>query len=338
MPETTVWRVDGSRPDNVVLSKAGALIARGRLVAFPTETVYGIGVNALDEAAVRALFAAKGRPADNPLILHLAAPEDVTAYVGEVTALAAGLMEAFWPGPLTLVFRGAGRLPRMVTGGLETIAVRVPAHPVALGIIRAAGVPVVAPSANASGRPSPTTAAHVMADMAGKIDAVVDGGPTFVGIESTILDVSGDVPKILRHGAVSVGEIAAVCGMSLQEEFLRKEQKPTSLSRARLILVEGTPGSVTDAIVRLHASFTADGNDVAVLAREERVGLYPGVVAACGSSTDSRSVAAALYAALRQLENADVILVEGVAGEMGAAVRQRLHEFASQVVRAEGGS
>lgn len=338
MLETIIRRVDGNHPDNVVLSDAGVLIARGRLVAFPTETVYGIGANALDEAAVSALFTIKGRPADNPLILHLAAAEDVAKYVREVPALAVGLMKAFWPGPLTLVFRGAGRLPRVVTGGLETVAARVPAHPVALGIIRAAGVPVVAPSANISGRPSPTTAEHVMADMAGRIDLIVDGGPTFLGIESTVLDVAGDVPRILRPGAVSAVEIATVTGKAPEEEFRRKKHKLPFLSRTRLILVEGTPGSVTDEILRLRACFAAEGKVVAILTREERVGLYPGMVVACGSVTNNRSVAAGLYTAIRQLENVDVILFEGVSQEIGTAVQQRLREVAHQVVRAESGS
>ncbi|MEW6770911.1 MAG: L-threonylcarbamoyladenylate synthase [Bacillota bacterium] len=334
--DTIVWQVDSSNPDPAVLAEAGQMIRRGRLVAFPTETVYGLGANALDVEALEALFAAKGRPRDNPLILHLAAAEDLFPYVREVPLLATKLMGAFWPGPLTLVFFGTGRLPAMVTGGLGTIAARVPAHPVALGIIRAAGVPVVAPSANLSGRPSPTTAAHVLADLRGRIDAVVDGGAAPLGIESTVLDLTGKVPRVLRRGAVSSSEIADVAGVMPEEAPEAAEKDFRCRLRVPLILVEGEAQAVVEKIRSLYTAFAAEGKRVGILTREERVGDYPGQVVPCGREGDTRSVGACLYAALRQLETvADVILAEGLPAEAGAALQRRLQQAASEVVRAE---
>jgi L-threonylcarbamoyladenylate synthase len=335
--DTIVWQVDSSNPDPAVLAEAGRMIRRGQLVAFPTETVYGLGANALDVKAVGALFAAKGRPQDNPLILHLAAAEDLFPYVREVPPLAAKLMGAFWPGPLTLVFLGAGRLPAVVTGGLGTIAARVPAHPVALGIIRAAGVPVAAPSANLSGRPSPTTAAHVLADLRGRIGAVVDGGAAPLGIESTVLDLTGKVPRVLRHGAVSGSEIAAVAGV-VPEEVPEAAKNVGYRLRVPLILVEGETEAVVEKIRSLYTAFSAEGRNVGILTREDRAGYYPGVVVPCGREGDARSVAACLYAALRQLEEVcDVVLAEGVPAGF-ETLQERLRGAASQVIQAGSGS
>ncbi len=330
---TAVWRVDAARPDPAVLAEAGSLVRKGKLVAFPTETVYGLGANALDPDAISALFAAKGRPADNPLTLHLAAVEGLPSYVAEIPVLASRLMKAFWPGPLTIVFKSAGNLPRAVTGGLETIAVRVPAHPVALGLIRAAQTPVVAPSANLSGRPSPTTAAHVLDDLAGRIHLVLDGGPTPIGIESTVLDLTDECPMILRAGMVTKEQIAAVSGVA--PETVREaviEQNP-DWSRCRLILVEGPPGPAAQEVLRLYEKFALENKTTGIVTREERVGYYPGPVVGCGRAGDAGSVAAGIYAAIRQLENLDVILVESAPGDLGPVVQQRLRRVAFQVIR-----
>ncbi|MEW6447882.1 MAG: L-threonylcarbamoyladenylate synthase [Bacillota bacterium] len=335
---TVVWHVDPNRPEAGILKEAGALIRRGRLVAFPTETVYGLGANASDPAAVAALFEAKGRPADNPLILHLAAADEALHYVRDVPPLAAKLIEVFWPGPLTLVFAGLRMLSPLVTGGLPTIALRVPAHPVALGIIRAADVPVVAPSANLSGRPSPTTAEHVIADLGGRIDAVVDGGSAPIGIESTVLDVTGPVPRVLRHGAVSTGEIAAVTGVMPEEVPGMEAKRPHYRPRVPLVLVEGQPQAIIGRILQLYNKHMAEGKRVGILAREERIHDYPGIVMACGRGEDARSVAACLYTAIRRLEaDVDIILAEGVPAQTGAAVSERLRQAASQVIQAGDG-
>ena len=191
---------------------AAELLRSGGLVALPTETVYGLGANGLDETAVAKIFAAKGRPNDNPLILHIASAEELPLYCAEIPPVAYRLAAAFWPGALTLVLWRKPIVPDAVTAGLGTVAVRCPDHPLTLAVIAAAGVPVAAPSANTSGRPSPTTAAHVLEDMEGKIDAVLDGGACHIGVESTILDLTTNPPHLLRPGGVSVEDIQAVIG------------------------------------------------------------------------------------------------------------------------------
>lgn len=197
------------------LWEAARILRGGGLVAFPTETVYGLGANGLDEAAARKIYAAKGRPSDNPLILHISAEEELAPLVRKVPEAARKLMEAFWPGPLTMIFEKSGIVPYGTTGGLDTVAVRMPVDPVAGRMIKLAGVPVAAPSANLSGRPSPTTAQHVIQDMNGRIEMILDGGPVGIGVESTIVDVTGPVPMLLRPGAVTmemledaIGEVA----------------------------------------------------------------------------------------------------------------------------------
>ncbi|MGQ9511637.1 L-threonylcarbamoyladenylate synthase [Thermodesulfitimonas sp.] len=329
--ETLRWQVDALCPDAGALTAAGELLRWGGLVAFPTETVYGLGAHAGDVAAVAALFAVKGRPLQKGLILHIAAREELWPYVREVSPLAARLIEAFWPGPLTLVFKSSGRLPAAVTGGLPTLAVRVPAHPVALGLIRAAGVPVVAPSANLSGRPSPVTAAAVLADLDGRIDAVIDSGPAPLGVASTVLDVTGEVPRVLRSGAVGAAEIAAVTG-TVPEGVAEKEE--SFRFGIPLILVEGAEIAVKAEIERLYARFTMEGKKVGVIAREENVARYPGTVIPCGRVGDANSVAAGLYVAVGRLATAvDLILFEGVSEEIGFF--ERLRRLAAQVTRME---
>jgi L-threonylcarbamoyladenylate synthase len=203
-------QVDPFRPDENVIAEAAALIRRGRLVAFPTETVYGLGANALDATAVQGIFIAKGRPETNPLIVHVADTEEARRYVAAWPERAQRLAAAFWPGPLTLVLPKQAHIPAIVTAGLESVAIRVPAHPVALALLRAARVPIAAPSANRFTELSPTTAAHVVKGLGAHVDLILDGGPTAVGIESTVLDLSGSRPLVLRPGLLSSEELAAI--------------------------------------------------------------------------------------------------------------------------------
>lgn len=209
--KTEVFRVDPQNPDENFVRKAASVIRSGGLVAFPTETVYGLGANALDPKAVRSIFAAKGRPADNPLIVHVHEPESVER-LGRADGRSLKLMALFWPGPLTLVIAAASGVPSEVTGGLDSVAVRMPDHAVALALIRGSGVPIAAPSANRSGRPSPTTPEAVLEDMGGRIEIILDAGPTDVGVESTVLDVTGEVPVLLRPGGVSIESIRKAVG------------------------------------------------------------------------------------------------------------------------------
>ena len=199
--------------DDASIRRAAALLRAGELVAFPTETVYGLGADALNGAAAARIFAAKGRPADNPLIAHIAGESGLAGLIaGEPCACARKLMRAFWPGPMTLIFPKSPRVPREVTAGLDTVAVRMPSHPVARALICAAQTPIAAPSANRSGRPSPTTAAHVLEDMEGRIPLILDGGPCEVGLESTVVDVTGARPRILRPGGVTLEMLEGVVG------------------------------------------------------------------------------------------------------------------------------
>ena len=199
--------------DEASIRRAAALLRAGELVAFPTETVYGLGADALNGEAAARIFAAKGRPADNPLIAHIAGESGLAGLIaGEPCACARALMRAFWPGPMTLIFPKSPRVPREVTAGLDTVAVRMPSHPVARALIRAAQTPIAAPSANRSGRPSPTTAAHVLEDMEGRIPLILDGGPCEVGLESTVVDVTGVRPRILRPGGVTLEMLEGVVG------------------------------------------------------------------------------------------------------------------------------
>ncbi len=207
---TEVLTVSAGHPDPLALARAAAVLKQGGLVALPTETVYGLGANALDPAAVHRIFAAKDRPADNPLIVHVDGVEMARSLVADWPAEAELLASRFWPGPLTLILPKSPRVPDAVTAGLPAVALRMPAHPVGRALIRIAGLPIAAPSANRSGRPSPTDAAHVLADLKGRVDMILDGGPAAVGIESTVLSLLADPPMILRPGGVSLDQLQAV--------------------------------------------------------------------------------------------------------------------------------
>lgn len=223
--------------DEESIRQAAELLRQGRVVAFPTETVYGLGADALNDAAVRAIFAAKERPADNPLIVHVWRREQLEGLC-EVTGWAEKLMDAFWPGPLTMLLKKTDRVPAVTTAGLSSVAVRCPDHPVARALFMACGLPIAAPSANRSGRPSPTSAAHVMEDMRGRIPLILDGGDCRVGVESTVLDLTGQIPTVLRPGAVTPAMIAKVVGQcavapSVMRPLLAGEAAPSPGMRHR---------------------------------------------------------------------------------------------------------
>jgi L-threonylcarbamoyladenylate synthase len=346
---TDVIRVDPVSPDPAALAEAAECLRRGGLVAFPTETVYGLGVHALDRVAVRRLFEAKGRPANDPLIVHIDAIERMEPLVAQLPEAARQLAARFWPGPLTLVLPRSGRVPDEVTAGLHTVAVRVPAHPVARALLTAAGVPVAAPSANLFSRPSPTRASHVLDDLSGRIDLVIDGGPTQVGVESTVLDLAGDVPTILRPGAVSLDMLRAILPRVEQRSgdtpasgalpspgLLERHYSP----RAPLTVYDGS-----DAVARLlrdACASIAQGQRIGIMAAEEdrpalasieRLAPRPTIVD-LGSERDHATVASRLYAALRQLDasGVDRILARGFPGDDGlaTAIRDRLRRASAQ--------
>lgn len=253
--------------DAAGIGQAAALLRKGELVAIPTETVYGLAANALDETAVRRIFEAKGRPQDNPLIVHIADTAQLTSLVTDIPDTAQRLAERFWPGPLTMILPRSSRVPAAVSAGLSTVAVRLPAHPAARAVIREADLPLAAPSANRSGSPSPTTARHVLDDLEGRIAAVLDGGPCAVGVESTVLDLTGAVPRVLRPGGVTVAMLEQVLGpVELHPAVLERlaegqtvpspGMKYTHYSpRAQVTLVRGTPA----AFLRYVNAQAADG-------------------------------------------------------------------------------
>ena len=350
---TDVMRVDAARPDEALIRAAAERLRHGGLVAFPTETVYGLGVHALDAEAVRRLFAAKERPANDPLIVHVASLSALEPLVSRVPASAPALGARFWPGPLTLVMPRADRVPLEVTAGRETVAVRIPAHPVARALLAAAGVPVAAPSANLFSRPSPTRAEHVMDDLGGRIDLIVDAGPTTIGVESTVLDLTGPVPRVLRPGAVTIAMLRSVLP---DVEDRRPETtaldetaamaSPGLLSRhyaPRTPLVLYTRGAGTlSTLVRDARAALAEGRRVGILVTEDdraalgALGAPLSDLRACtlGEATDLEGVASRLYAALRELDAAalDLILAPElpVADGLGTAVADRLRRAAHE--------
>lgn len=353
---TEVVNVDPVRPHHADIARASDCLRRGGLVAFPTETVYGLGVHALDRAAVRRLFEAKGRPANDPLIVHVASFEEVAALVTTPPGSAALLADCFWPGPLTLVLRRASSVPDEVTASLDTVAVRVPAHPVAHALLSATALPIAAPSANLFSRPSPTTAAHVLEDLNGRIDMVVDAGPTVVGVESTVLDLTVDPPIVLRPGAVSIDMLRTVVptvqyrAAAAHTSDHASMPSPGLLSkhyapRAPLTIYQGDTAAVGAALTQAARSAAKSGQRVGLLVTTEDAPLAselngldgPSVMSAVlASHDDAEATAARLYAAFRELDGAgvDVILARDIVhdGGLWRAVRDRLHRAAVRVV------
>lgn len=311
--------------DEAAIAAGARALAAGRLVAFPTETVYGLGASALDPQAVARIFAAKGRPTDHPLICHVASADELPGLMAAPAPAAAALAEAFWPGPLTLVVPRAAAVPDAVTGGRDTVAVRVPAHPMALALLRAFGGPVAAPSANRFGRPSPTRARDVADELGDLVEMIIDGGPCEIGIESTVLDLTTDPPQVLRPGRISAAQIAQVLGSPVSAEASGPARAPGMLEShyAPGARVQVVPAGL--AAGRVQAAMD-DGLRVAVLAPDDVAGLPAGCLVLGPVGTPDH-YAARLYAAFRRAdaEGAQVIVaVPPPAEGIGIAVRDRL--------------
>lgn len=318
------------------MRKAAALIHAGGLVAFPTETVYGLGAAINDPEAIKKIFTVKSRPAANPLIVHIAHPDQFGEVAAAVPETARRLAGCFWPGPLSLVLPRAPEVSPLVSAGLSTVAIRMPDHPVALALIAAAKVPVAAPSANLSGRPSPTSARHVLEDLAGKIEAVLDGGPCPVGVESTVLDLSGARPVILRPGAITPEELAAVLGSTPVMAFAHAgnaSPRPGMkfrhyAPRSRLYLITGPPGRRHRLAVRLTRYFCSRGLPAAHFNPAEFGFL---------SRKEPSRLAHSFYAALRSYDQAGIriILAEEIPScGVGATIMNRLRLAATRVLHA----
>ncbi len=336
-------KVDPRRLEAEKIRVAAEFIKKGRLVAFPTETVYGLGADALNAKAVLALFKVKKRPLDNPPIVHVGDAKDVFRLVKEIPPKAEMLMNTFWPGPLTLIFRRSTIVPDIAVAGLDTIAVRMPKHDVALSLIRESGCPISAPSANLAGRPSPTTAGHVLTDLDGKIDAVLDAGPTVIGVESTVLDLTANPPQVLRPGGTPYEVLRKFLGdVELSSIVTAEEPLPIERTRspgvkhkhyapvADLVVVEGRLPTVVEKIRDLSKFYSQRGNKVGILCTDETVRRYRAdVVKSLGSRSDLASIARNLFRLLREfdVEEVDIIIAEGVPTEgLGLAVINRLRK------------
>ena len=325
---------------------AADIIKAGGLVAIPTETVYGLGANGLDEAAVAKIFEAKGRPQDNPLILHICGPEQIELFCRDIPESAYRLAEKFWPGPLTMVLPARECVPKRTTGGLDTVAVRCPDNDVTRQVIRLAGVPVAAPSANISGKPSTTTAQHVLHDHDGRIDAVVDGGPCRVGLESTIVDLTGDRPRLLRPGGVTPEELQEVLGDLVIDRAVTAQIDKDAVVKAPgmkykhyapdcdVVIVSGSREKAAEYI-RAHYE---PGDRV--LCFQEELELYAGCdPLAYGREGAVETLSAGLFAALRELDETGVARVYArcpVGGGVAYAVQNRLKKAAAfRIIDAE---
>ena len=333
------------------LALAARLFAEGQLVAFPTETVYGLGAHALDREAVLGIFAAKGRPADNPLIVHIHDRSQLEG-ICEVNDLALRLMDAFWPGPLTIILPRKAAVPDEVTAKLDTVAVRMPSHPVAMALLKACNLPIAAPSANRSGKPSPTSAKHVFDDMDGRIPLIIDGGESDVGLESTVISLVGENPCILRPGGVTKAMLEEVIGpVDLAGSILRPLEKgekalsPGMMYKhyspdGQVTLIEGEESAVVEALRRLYTHADSEGHRACVMCFTEHMealaDCHPHDI---GHKEDASEVAHRLFATLRDLddEKMDVIFSEVVPPEgVGLAVMNRLGRAAAfRTVNAE---
>ena len=346
--KTEVIKIDQNNMDTEALERAAAIIRDGGLVAFPTETVYGLGADALSAEASKKIYAAKGRPSDNPLIVHVAEFSDMEKIAQEMPEEAKKLADAFWPGPLTMIVRKNDRVPYETTGGMDTVAVRMPNHPVALELIRRSGGYIAAPSANISGKPSPTRGEHVIHDMKGRIDMIIVDDTVDIGVESTIVDLSEDVPTILRPGYITKEMLSEVLGEVRIDPAIMGSVKPGVVPKAPgmkykhyapdadLAIVEGDIDKVVDKINALTKEKEALGYRVGIMATQETKDRYEsGVIKVVGSRKDEATVAHNLYAALREFDKQQVAYIysEGFSeNQVGQAVMNRLIKAAGHTI------
>jgi L-threonylcarbamoyladenylate synthase len=353
MKQTLLLKVN---PVNPILSKiqtVAKIIQNGGLVAFPTETVYGLGADALNPNAVLSLFEAKKRPLDNPPIIHIADSSEVHKLSQEVPEKAELIMKKFWPGPLTLIFKRSKIIPDITVAGLDTVAIRMPKHKVALALIEQSGCPIAAPSANLAGKPSPTTAKHVYEDLNGRIDAILDGGPTSIGVESTVLDLSVDPPLVLRPGGTTFEALKQILSNVKLHPFVEAE-KELSIEKtkspgmrhkhyapkAKVFLVEGTIPAIKSKIQELSENCAFKGAKIGILATDETEKFYKNAaIKSLGSRFNTDVIAQNLFRLLREFdsEKVDVIFAEGIPSEgMGLAVMNRLRKASGyNIIKAE---
>ena len=346
--DTEVLIIDPEHIDQEKIERAGKLIASGQLVAFPTETVYGLGGDGMDPEAAAKIYAAKGRPSDNPLIIHIADFSDMQRVAREIPEAARKLNEAFWPGPLTMIVWKSPEVPDTTTGGMDTVAVRMPSHPVAAALIRSSGKLIAAPSANTSGRPSPTQASHVEEDMRGRIPMILDGGPVGIGLESTIIDLTEEVPMVLRPGYITPEQLAEVLGENvivdpgiIAADDIRKPKAPGMKYRhyapkADMVIVDGEPDAVVAKINALVEEQKCAGHRTAVIATEETRDRYRADHVLCiGSRTDEEEIARHLFDILRTCDSLEIDAIYSesfTTPRIGQAIMNRLLKAAAHQV------
>ncbi len=354
MKKTVILTLNLKKPELEKIRIAANLIRSGGLVAFPTETVYGLGADALNAQAVLSLFEVKKRPLDNPPIVHVSNVEDVYRLANDVPSKTEELVEAFWPGPLTLIFRRSSIIPDVTVAGLDTIAIRMPNHSVARALIKECACPIAAPSANLAGKPSPTSAEHVLDDLGGRIDAILDAGPTQIGVESTVLDLTVDPPQVLRPGGMPFEALLDVLG-KVELSPVAVAEQPLSIDRARspgikhkhyapkaeMVLVEGEVEMIVAKVNELIRRFKSEGRKTGVLSTDETTKHYTAnVVKTLGSRSALSDVARNLFRVLREFdaEDIDVIVAEGVSSEgLGLAIMNRLRKASGyNIVKADG--
>lgn len=323
------------------LKEAAEILKEGGLVALPTETVYGLGADALNPEAAGKIYQAKGRPSDNPLIIHISKIDSLKELVSEVPEMCKKLADKYWPGPLTVVLNKSKKVPYETTGGLDTVAIRMPENDIARGLIDLAGVYIAAPSANTSGKPSPTRASHVIEDLDGKIDMIIDGGSVGIGLESTIVDFTSEVPTILRPGAITKPMIEEVIGKVVTDQAILTENADAGLApkapgmkykhyapSGELAVVEGNAENVVDEINKRASLKMAEGKRVGIIATTESKDYYQyGIIKEIGSRNDEDSIARGLYGILRDFDQlgAEYIYSESFTGdELGQAIMNRL--------------
>ncbi len=339
--DTKIIKVDRNNFDIEDLREASKILQAGGLVAFPTETVYGIGADGLKEEASNKIFSAKGRPSDNPLIIHIADFDALKVITKTIPEKGLKLAKQFWPGPLTLIFDKSKAVPYSITGGLETIAIRMPSHPIAYELIRTSGVYVAAPSANTSGRPSPTKVEHVIDDLAGKIDYIIDGGKVDIGLESTIVDVTSPTPIILRPGYITKAMIEEVIGpVNVDKAITSKSYNPNIIAKApgmkykhyapkgQLIIFEGIMNKVIKEINEATKQKLKENYRVGIIATDESIDFYlDGDVKTIGTRKDEDTIASSLFEILRDFDDdgVDYIFTESFDNSnLGQAIMNRL--------------
>lgn len=341
--KTKIISIEEENIDEEALREAGEIIKNGGLVAFPTETVYGLGGNALDKEAAEKIYRAKGRPSDNPLIVHICRIEDMDSIVQEAPEAAKKLADAFWPGPLTLILKKTDKVPYATTGGLDTVAVRMPEHKVALAFIEAAGGYVAAPSANTSGKPSPTLAKYVMEDLDGRIDMIIDGGGIDIGLESTIVDLTEKIPMILRPGYITKEMLEKILGhVEIDKAILedKRGQAPKApgmkykhyAPKGDLTIISGRWENVVAEINRRCEEMEKKGEKVGIIGTDDTFAFYKGgCIKSAGSRMKETTIARALYRILREFDDEGVTVIYSESfeetsgnGGIGQAIMNRL--------------